>query len=89
MDPNELLRRLRAGEYTDAEEFAQMFADLDTWLTSGGFLPDSWRLAAERNRIIRPFDVLLCEECDTDREVATISGTTGVVRFRVCGHVQQ
>jgi hypothetical protein len=88
MDPNEALSQIRKLiDEGNSDEAGFVFIGLDNWLTSGGFFPDAWRLAADRNRIIRPFDIMLCEECDTDREVATVH-RTGVVKFRVCGHVQ-
>jgi len=54
MDPNEALRRIRAqakraSEASTnetaaiiAEEALEAFADLDEWLSRGGFLPSSW-----------------------------------------------
>lgn len=48
MDPNVILERLRqwaAGEDAgmDTGDAMEAFADLDEWLTRGGFLPDGWR----------------------------------------------
>lgn len=53
MDPNETLAVLRdmtrlvlSGEHSqdiDAEEIAEYFQHLDTWLSKGGFLPADWR----------------------------------------------
>ena len=51
MDPNQTLRRLRllaelvttSGEPDpDANDLAEAFNDLDTWLSKGGFLPNEW-----------------------------------------------
>jgi hypothetical protein len=86
MDPNEALKRLRKYASDTGGEFGETFEGLDRWLSNGGFLPIDWTRAGENNRLIRPFDVLLCDTCDTDREVATV--IDGVIRFRVCGHVQ-
>lgn len=50
MDPNETLRRLRAlnetyakGGEVDAEEVLELFEALDLWISTGGFLPESWK----------------------------------------------
>lgn len=52
MDPNELLRRLRAvcGELNAVDfdderihELARGFEDFDTWIRSGGSLPREWQ----------------------------------------------
>lgn len=42
---------------------------------------------SENEHPIGPFTVMLCESCDTDREVDTYSAE-GVATFRVCGHRQ-
>ena len=54
MDPDAVMRRLRsalsdygsAGDIEDAieaaDEFGRAFADLDAWLSKGGFLPYEW-----------------------------------------------
>jgi hypothetical protein len=58
MDPNEILRALRALAATvlrdhenadgsgvdqdDASALAEHFAALDEWISGGGFLPESW-----------------------------------------------
>lgn len=50
MDPNAALEELRrlaklaskTGGAVYAAELAEKFQDLDTWLTSGGFIPDAW-----------------------------------------------
>jgi hypothetical protein len=91
MDPNEALKRCREmiggkDNRVGSSEVVEAFQALDGWLSRGGFLPQDWTLAGDRNRLIRPFDILLCEACDTDREVAAV--TDGIIRFRVCGHVQ-
>lgn len=54
MDPNEALKQLRAavadledqccaecGEMA-GRDIAEKFADLDAWMTSGGFMPTDW-----------------------------------------------
>ena len=46
MDPDECLRRIR--ELLDDSELAERVRHLDTWLTSGGFLPDDWRKNGRR-----------------------------------------
>lgn len=58
MDPDVTLARLRElhnkqelGEPYDPEEFAEQFANLDGWLSHGGFLPYDWafpRFPADR-----------------------------------------
>lgn len=51
MDPNETLRKLRAmvtainndrGASGREDHTAQLFIDLDEWLTKGGFVPNDW-----------------------------------------------
>lgn len=99
MDPNTALTNLRDAlrrldDPTDenidnmlaaVNDLRESAAALDRWLSQGGFLPQYWTRAGENNRPIRPFDILLCEACDTDREVGVIAGEAVV--FRVCGHV--
>lgn len=102
MDPNTALANMREairrlddpsntstiGEYAEAaRDLRDEAGALDEWLSRGGFLPTDWTRAGENNRLIRPFDILLCETCDTDREVLSVA-CGGVIRFRVCGHVQ-
>lgn len=49
MDPNETLRRLRewASGEIDLSDPQQTFADLDGWLSRGGFLPTEWRTKSQ------------------------------------------
>lgn len=43
MDPNAALRMAREAERLgDYETASALYADLDRWLTSGGYLPDEW-----------------------------------------------
>lgn len=53
MDPNETLKQLRTlfaevdTEVWDTQEFERardLFQALDQWISSGGFLPEAWRL---------------------------------------------
>lgn len=44
MDPNETLRQMRAAWIDgDFVTVAHRAADLDEWLSQGGFLPDDWK----------------------------------------------
>lgn len=46
MDPNAALAELRdALGMGDLDRAREAFAALDGWLSSGGFLPDDWKLA--------------------------------------------
>lgn len=47
MDPNATLARLRELVFSglqrpETEEMAELFDDLDTWMSKGGFLPADW-----------------------------------------------
>lgn len=61
MDPNACLATLRqlaakvAANTTDpdADELAEVFQNLDGWLSTGGFLPAAWHPAERRERIQR------------------------------------
>lgn len=59
----------------------------DTLDSVAGVLNRAGYEVLEPDAPIGPFTVMLCEECDTDREVDTYSAE-GVATFRVCGHVE-
>jgi hypothetical protein len=84
MDPNEALRLLRKYASDTPGALGEQFEALDEWLSKGGFLPTAWSWSSVP---IGPFTVMLCEKCDTEREVDTHTAA-GVTTFRVCGHVQ-
>lgn len=49
MDPNELLLKIRdqiqdwrEGDYFNADRFTDDVENLDTWISTGGFLPKDW-----------------------------------------------
>ena len=60
MDPEEVLRRLRAlaADAIESEEHGaiiseahELFQALDEWLTNGGFLPADWHGSSESRRL--------------------------------------
>lgn len=62
MDPNEALKVLRGimrAVNSDTQEVslediglaAEVFDSLDTWLSSGGFLPKAWEKKGKRGRV--------------------------------------